>query len=173
MAAGTMVHPGSPACAGVGKAEGRVRAGHSQEIFAAGRRGLAGTPEIYFPKAIDNSRLVKVADPRRAREMRQFTLTLVVLFALVMVYAWQHFSAVEYGYKVEVLKSDRDSLVELNRALRLEQASLRDPERIDALARDMGLKTPDPGQVVRMDPAADNEGAEMARASVVVVVPQR
>ena len=35
-----------------------------------------GTPEIYFTKAIDNSRLVKVEDPRRAREMRQFGVAL-------------------------------------------------------------------------------------------------
>jgi cell division protein FtsL len=141
-------------------------------MFGGGRRNATGTPEIYFPKAIDNSRLVKVADPRRAREMRHFAIALVMLFALVMVYAWQHFSAVEYGYKIEALKSDRDSLTELNRALLLEQASLRDPERIDALARDMGLKTPDPGQMIRMEPSTDRGGAEMARASVVVVVPQ-
>jgi cell division protein FtsL len=152
--------------------QGRARVARSREIFAAGRRN-SGTPEIYFPKAIDNSRLVKVADPRRAREMRQFTLVLVVLFALVMVYAWQHFSAVEYGYKIEALKSDRDSMAELNRALRLEQASLRDPERIDALARNMGLQTPGPGQVVHMEGADDSGGPVMARAGVVVVVPQR
>ena len=143
MAAGTMVV--------AEHGQGRTRVARSQEIFAAGRRNWAGTPEIYFPKAIDNSRLVKVADPRRAREMRQFSLVLVVLFALVMVYAWQHFSAVEYGYKIEALKSDRDSMAELNRALRLEQASLRDPERIDALARNIGLQTPAPGQVVHME----------------------
>ena len=165
MAAGTMVS--------VQHGRGRVQAARSQEIFAAGRRNWAGTPEIYFPKGIDNSRLVKVADPRRAREMRQFTLILVVLFALVMVYAWQHFSAVEYGYKIEALKSDRDSLVELNRALRLEQASLRDPERIDTLARNMGLQTPDPAQVVHMQGADDSGAPVMARAGVVVVVPQR
>jgi cell division protein FtsL len=155
-----------------GQGQARARAARSQEIFAAGRR-RAGTPEIYFPKGIDNSRLVKVPDQRRAREMRQFTLALLVLFALVMVYAWQHFSAVEYGYKIEALKSDRDSLVELNRALRLEQASLRDPERIDALARNMGLQTPDPGQVVHMEGTDESAGAVMARAGVVVVVPPR
>ena len=32
-----------------------------------------GTPEIYFRKSIDNSRLVKVEDPRREREMRIFS----------------------------------------------------------------------------------------------------
>ena len=33
---------------------------------------FTGTPEIYFAKAIDNSRLVKVEDPGRNREMKQF-----------------------------------------------------------------------------------------------------
>ncbi|MGE0404825.1 MAG: cell division protein FtsL [Candidatus Korobacteraceae bacterium] len=151
---------------------GKARAARTQEIFGAGRRNWAGTPEIYFPKTIDNSRLVKVADPRRTREMRQFSLVLVALFALVMVYAWQHFSAVEYGYRIETLKSERDSLAEMNRALRLEQASLRDPERIDALARGMGLQTPDVGQVVRMEGADDAGGPVLAQAGVVVVVPR-
>ena len=39
----------------------------------------------------------------------------------------------------------------MNHALRLEDASLRDPERIDVLARRMGLVPPEPGQVIRMD----------------------
>jgi cell division protein FtsL len=104
-----------------------------------------GTPEIYFTKAIDNSRLVKVEDPRRSREMRQFGIALACLFLFVMAYAFQHFKAIEYGYKVEALKSQRTSLIEMNRALRLEEASLRDPERIDRMARDMGLQSPQAG----------------------------
>src|ERR1035438_8588115 len=69
-----------------------------------------GTPEIYFRKTIDNSRLVKVEDPRRAREMRIFGFTLCCLFLLVMRYALQHFRAIEYGYKIETLRSQRDPL---------------------------------------------------------------
>ena len=94
-----------------------------------------GTPEIYFRKTIDNSRLVKVEDPRRAREMKYFGFALCCLFLLVMGYALQHFRAIEYGYKIETLRSERDGLTEMNRALRLEEASLRDPERIDVMAR--------------------------------------
>src|SRR5207248_7283576 len=93
-----------------------------------------GTPEVYFTKAIDNSRLVKVEDPRRTREMRQFGVALGCLFLFVMAYAFQHFKAIEYGYKIESLKAQRDSLVEMNRSLRLEEASLRNPERVDRMA---------------------------------------
>src|ERR1700745_366178 len=97
-----------------------------------------GTPEIYFAKAIDNSRLVKVEDPRRSREMRQFGIALGCLFLLVFTYAWQHFKAIEYGYLIESSKREFSEKTELNRALRLEDASLRDPERIDLLARRIG-----------------------------------
>jgi cell division protein FtsL len=112
-----------------------------------------GTPEIYFTKSIDNSRLVKVEDPQRSREMRQFGFALACLFLFVMAYAFQHFKAIEYGYKIEALKSQRSSLLEMNRALRLEDASLRDPERIDRMARELGLQSPQAGQVIRMDTA--------------------
>ena len=94
-----------------------------------------GTPEIYFAKPIDNMRLVKVEDPRRSREMKQFGIALSCLFLLVMTYTWQHFKAIEYGYKIEYMKNERNGLSELNRTLRLEEASLRSPDRIDRLAR--------------------------------------
>lgn len=132
-----------------------------------------GTPEIYFRKSIDNSRLVKVEDPRREREMKFFGFALCCLFLLVMGYALQHFRAIEYGYKIEALRSQRDGLVEMNRALRLEEASLRDPGRIDVMARKLGMQSPQPGQVVRMDVAADATAEVMASITPVAVVSLR
>src|SRR5277367_4308152 len=132
-----------------------------------------GTPEIYFRKTIDNSRLVKVEDPRRAREMRFFGVALCCLFLLVMGYALQHFRAIEYGYKIETLRSQRDGLSEMNRALRLEEASLRDPERIDVMARKLGLQSPQPGQVLRMDATTDTTAPVMASATPLAMVPAR
>jgi cell division protein FtsL len=135
-------------------------------IPAAGRKAFfSGTPEIYFTKSIDNSRLVKVEDPRRTREMKQFGTALACLFVLVFTYAWQHFRAVEYGYQIESAKRELNNLTEMNRALRLEDASLRDPERIDVIARRMGLVPPEPGQVIRMDnDSTDAGGPVMASA---------
>src|ERR1700690_2489602 len=129
-----------------------------------------GTPEIYFRKAIDNSRLVKVEDPRRGREMTQFGFAICCLFLLVMGYALQHFRAIEYGYKIETLRSQRGDLTEMNRALRLEEASLRDPERIDVMARKLGLQSPQPGQVLRMDSTTDAAAPVMASLTPVAVV---
>ena len=142
------------------------------EAPAAQVRSLwTGTPEIYFSKAIDNSRLVKVEDPRRSREMKQFGTALAFLFLFVFTYAWQHFKAIEYGYQIESAKRELISLTEMNHALRLEDASLRDPERIDVLARRMGLVPPEPGQVIRMDSAAvDSNAPVMARVEPAIVL---
>lgn len=130
-----------------------------------------GTPEIYFAKPIDNSRLVKMEDAKRAREMKQFGIALCCLFFLVMTFAWQHYKAIEYGYQIESLRTQRDGLAEMNRTLQLEKASLRDPERIDRLAREQGLESPHAGQVIRMDPAGSDAGAPvMASAASVSVV---
>jgi hypothetical protein len=139
---------------------------------AEGRRTFwTGTPEIYFAKNIDNSRLVKVEDPFRNREMKQFGVALACLFLLVFTYAWQHFKAIEYGYRIESAKRELSNITEMNHALELEEASLRDPERIDVLARRMGLVPPEPGQVIRMDSAsADGQGPIMASAAPVMVV---
>ena len=132
---------------------------------------FTGTPEIYFSKAIDNSRLMKVEDPARNREMKQFGTALACLFLLVFTYAWQHFRAIEYGYQIESAKRELNDLTEMNRALRLEDASQRDPERIDVMARRMGLLPPEPGQVIRMDSAsADSSAPVMASVEPAMVL---
>jgi cell division protein FtsL len=142
----------------------------------AGRRKpcWAGIPEVYCSKAIDNSRLRRVDDPNRSREMRQFSIALGCLFLLVMTFAWQHFKAIEYGYKIEVLKNQRDGLVEMNRALRLEDATLRSPDRIDTLARQFGMQPPQAGQMMRMDTVLpDSGGPVMASVTPVAVISVR
>src|SRR5262252_9534841 len=54
-------------------------------------RGMfMGTPEIYFAKRIDNSRVVRIVDPKRRREMLTFGVTLTIFFLMVMVYRLPH-----------------------------------------------------------------------------------
>jgi len=137
-------------------------------------RTWTGTPEVYFHKVIDNSRLVKVEDPTRAREMRMLMISLGCLFLFVMTYAVQHFKSIEYGYHIASVKNQRDALYEMNRALQLEEASLRDPQRIDALARHMGFQSPQAGQVMHLDaPMQDSSTAVMASVSPVSVISAR
>ena len=130
-----------------------------------------GTPEIYFAKRIDNSRVLKVVDPKRRRELATFSVMLGILLMLTMTYVWQHFSAIEYGYRIEQLKSQREAIMESNRALNLEVSSLRDLSRIDTLARQMGLAPPTAGQIEVMDSNVNDSGAPvMAKATGIMVV---
>src|ERR1700744_6789062 len=124
--------------AGMGGAQSR--AARNRELFELQRRARRGpTPEVFFTKYIDNSRIVKADDPERRREMRTFSAVMSVLFLLVLVYVWQHFSAIEIGYHVEAQKTQVNQLQEENRQLRLSEAQLTNPIRIDRVARQLGL----------------------------------
>jgi cell division protein FtsL len=141
----------------VGRGWGARVAERNAELLTrqALRRRGARTPEFYFPKHFDNSRLVKAADPVRVREMRLFSAAVGVLFLLVMIYGLQHFYAIEGGYRVESEKQMLDQLREENRQLRLTEAQLTQPGRIDSMARQLGLAEPQPGQVIHPNARPD------------------
>jgi cell division protein FtsL len=137
------------------------------ELFALQplrRRGVR-TPEFYFARSIDNSRLVKAPDPVKIREMRLFSAASAVLFSLVMIYGLQHFYAIESGYRVESEKLAVEQLREDNRQLRLAEAQLSQPERIDTMARQLGLAEPAPGQVIHPNARVDNASPVLAQVT--------
>jgi cell division protein FtsL len=141
-------------------------AARNGELFEAQKRARRGpTPEVFFTKHIDNSRIVKADDPERRREMKVFSIVMTVLFALVMVYVYQHFSAIEMGYQIEAQKTQVEQLREQNRQFRLTQAQLSEPQRIGKIARQLGLDAPQPGQVVRTDGMSGQEGTVSASIS--------
>jgi cell division protein FtsL len=142
----------------------------NRAMFETQRKARRGpTPEVFFAKHIDNTRLVKADDPERRREMRQFAGVMSMLFVLVMVYVWQHFMAIEIGYRVEAQKQQVQQMQEQNRQLRLTEAQLTDPERIDKIATQLGLGAPQPGQVVRPDGSATNPGSVWAEATAPAI----
>jgi cell division protein FtsL len=130
------------------------------------RRGVR-TPEVIFARHIDNSRLVKAPDPVRVRQMRIFSAAVTVLFSLVMIYGLQHFSAIEGSYRVESEKQVRDQLREDNRQLRLTEAQLTQPGRIDGMARQLGLVEPQPGQVVHGNAHTDSSAPVLAQVTTL------
>jgi cell division protein FtsL len=134
----------------------RSRAGsvadRNRQMFEQQRSRRRGpTPEMFFAKHLDNTRIVKADDPERRREMRRFAVAMCFFFAFTMVYVWQHLASIEIGYKVEAQKQQVEQMRETNRQLRLNEAQLSDPGRIDRIAKQLGLEAPMPGQVVRPD----------------------
>jgi cell division protein FtsL len=150
-----------------GRGWGARVAERNAELLArqALRRRGARTPEFFFPKHFDNSRLIKAADPARVRQMRQFSVAVALLFTLVMVYGLQHFYAIESGYRVESEKQALDQLREDNRQLRLAEAQLSEPGRIDSMARQLGLAEPQPGQVIHTNGRPDAATPSLAQVT--------
>ena len=113
--------------------------------------GRAPYPEIYFVKHIDNSRLQREVDPEKRRECFGLLFLGSMAFVFIMLFAWQHFECVRYGYLIQQLKQEQSEKVEQNHSLKVQFASLSDPQRIDTLARsELGLAPPKPSQIIQI-----------------------
>ena len=115
--------------------------------------GRASLPDAYFVKRIDNSRLRRQVDGEKRRECYGLLGLGSLLFLFGLLYGFEHFACVRHGYQIEELKAQRSALEHWNRELRLRQAALADPQRIDLLARKgLGLAPPAPEQLIPVGP---------------------
>ncbi len=110
--------------------------------------------EVHFEKRIINNNVIREADSKSHRDYIIVTaLAAMFLFGL-FAYGWQHYQYIQYGYRIEEAQKKKQQLAEMKERLRLERASLRNLERIDAIARrELGMVIPAPGQFVTL--AAD------------------
>jgi cell division protein FtsL len=127
-------------------------------------RQRALDPLALTPKAIDNSRIVREVDPRARRELRAVFALVLALAAALALYAWPHMELRQTGLDILELQRVRERLVERNRKLRLEKASLEDLQRVEELAtRELGLTTPAAENVIVVEPPRPlAEGARLA-----------
>jgi len=121
-------------------------------------------PVLLLPKLIDNSKVVREVDPRASREL--WALVLVgCLVAGLGLYAWPHLERRRAGIEAQQMDRERERLVEQNRKLRLEQASLEELQRVEAIARrELGLAPPAPEQVVVVEKQESRPAGRLARA---------
>jgi len=123
--------------------------------------------EFHTVKRIDNSRVVRVAAPRRMLECARLVGMGLALACVAFLYAWQHFQYIQLSYQVEQLKETRMQALELNQQLTLEVAGLKSPERIRAIAeRELGLRIQVPGQVTPVPAANEPVVAQVHRAAL-------
>ena len=111
--------------------------------------------EFFTIKRIDNSRLIRPTPPNRFRDCCRRVACGAVLAACGLLYAWQHFQCIQLRYQFEDLQARRNQAAEFNQELRLEIASLRSPVRINAIARQLGLAAPVPGQVAPVEGSSE------------------
>ncbi len=115
--------------------------------------------EIYFyAKKIDNSRIVRQADPAARGECWSAVGAAAVLLVLGASIIAPHVGSVLAGYKLEALKQERQALVNERRELDVKEAGLLSPERLNDLALARKLTSPAPDQVIHLD-AASSDGS--------------
>jgi cell division protein FtsL len=111
------------------------------------RKRVAAT-QFHTAKRIDNSRLVRTVEPGKMRHLYKTLALSSILAAFFMLYIYQHFRCIDLSFQLEDLKARKAQATSLNGELKLEIAQLRDPKRIDVIARrQLGLTEVAPDQV--------------------------
>jgi len=103
---------------------------------------------VRLGKPIDNSGVVRQVDPRSRREILLLILLVAVLAGGLGLYAWPALEIRRAGQAGALLDGERERLVEENRKLRLEKASLENLRRVEAIAARDGLVPPTPDRTI-------------------------
>jgi cell division protein FtsL len=131
----------------------------------ASKRKARPVREFQTVKRIDNSRLVRHVEPVRLRYYYRTLALGSVVAAFFMLYIYQHFRCIDLSFQLEEVKAKQVEAATLNSSLKLEIASLRNPMRIDIIARrQLGLTEPLPTQIREYDAPP---GAQVAAARFV------
>jgi cell division protein FtsB len=126
------------------------------------KKKKAAHTEFHTVKRIDNSRLVRHAEPVRMQGFYRTAAWGGVIAMFLMFYVYQHFRCIDLSFQLEDLKARQTKISALNSELRLEIEGLRDPRRIDVIARrQLGLTEPLPTQVQDYEAPASAEVASV------------
>ena len=114
---------------------------------------------------IDNSQVVREVDPRASRDLWWLLVLVMTLVGGLVLYAWPHLQIRETSRAQDRMSRERERLLEENRKLRLEKASLENLRRVETIAtRDLGLQPPAAARVVVIERARTPvPGAQMAK----------
>jgi cell division protein FtsL len=120
------------------------------------------------PQSYPNTRVRRTTDPRASRRQK-LLLAVCLLLACGFVFAVsRQIMAVEYGYKTEALRREREQLLDERRRLLLAVEENSSPARLEQAARELGMQ---PATASQIEPAAHAEvaPAESRRGARVAV----
>jgi cell division protein FtsL len=96
-----------------------------------------------------NYGLRRAGAARSLLEALQIVLPVAMIAAALTFYVWVRGRLVQAGYQAERLQAQEEELLETGRRLLLEEQTLKDPDRLEAAARDrLGLISIRPWQVI-------------------------
>lgn len=124
-------------------------------------RPLPNDSVYFYSKRIDNSRVVRQADPAAAGECWSAVSAAAVLLMIGASIIAPNVASVLAGYKVEALKQEYQSLLDRKRDLDVREAALLSPERLNELAKAQQLASPAASQIYHLDnPSVDGHFAK-------------
>jgi cell division protein FtsL len=109
-------------------------------------------------------------------ELMRTIIALAMVAGVLLFYSWVRSQIVNTGYESQNLFAEEESLLRTQKRLMLEEETLRNPERIDVIARNnLGMTPLHPGQLVvpqiqDVEPGVYNA---MAMAEFKGAVPKR
>lgn len=122
--------------------------------------------EYAIKKDVRNNPIVREVDEAQKRELWRSVGIGVFLVAVLLFSAWQHFELLRHGYQIERMQREKAAEEDVNRHLRLEIESLREPARIERIAREkLQLVEPSAGEAIvieRVAPAAPPDSSVVA-----------
>jgi cell division protein FtsL len=122
--------------------------------------------EYAIKQDIRNNPIVREVDEAQKRELWRSVAIGVFLVAVLLFSAWQHFELLRHGYQIERMQRERAAEEEVNRHLRLEIETLREPARIEKIAKEtLRLVEPSADEAIvieRVAPAAPPDSSVVA-----------
>jgi cell division protein FtsL len=131
-------------------------------------------PFVLLPRATQNSRVVRELDPRASRNLWLLLSLVAGLVGGLALYGWPRLQAQRLDERVAQLQRDKERMLEENRKLRLEKATLENLDRVQAIAlRDLGLVRPEPNRIfVAMKQAPALDGTQLVSAPLSPEAPR-
>jgi len=124
-------------------------------------RPLPSEDVYFYTKKIDNSRVVREADPAARRRAWQAGLKGIAVAGLLILLLMPRALEMIAGYRIHALAADHDRLASQMAVVALEEAQLESPERLQQLAGQLRLVNPDPRRVVMLNSAKPDSALAM------------
>lgn len=146
-----------------GGGSARVRASSRRDSPAAPAvalvRGFPNEDIYFFVKRIDNSRVVRQADPQAGSVCWKMIGSVGVAALLLIGVLLPSAYGLLAGYQIQSLKAEAQRLDAQQASLELQEAKLVSPERMEELAREQQFVDPEPQKVVYLD---SKDGSSLA-----------
>ena len=97
---------------------------------------------------IKNSKVKKKRFYLTNRQILLIALLLLAFMGSSIGYVWSNYEGTQIGFDLSRLQKDERALLELNKKLKVELATLKSPQNLEREARSLGLKDASPEQII-------------------------